>query len=200
MDLPDRRLSPAEYLALEAVSPERLEYRDGYAVALAAPSTNHSLITGTLALTLGAKARANGCRFFSDAKVLTPNGDRLIPDFFVTCDKRDRDAAGDGSGEGVVRYPWLVIEVLSPSTAADDLTEKSFSYQSIPELTHFVAIDSRRRAVYVSSRTEDGLFVTRSVDRLILPTLGDHGLTLDDLYTDTTVPILRNVRSPKAGS
>jgi Uma2 family endonuclease len=87
MDLPDRRLSPTEYLALEAVFPDRLEYRDGLAVALALPTKNHAL--GTLAVTLGVKARANGCRFFGEnAKVVTPVGDRLVPDFVVTCDTR----------------------------------------------------------------------------------------------------------------
>lgn len=197
MDLPDRRLTPEEYRALEAISPERLEYRDGYAVALAAPTKNHSRITGTLAVTIGLKAREHGCEFFGEnAKVLTPAGDRLIPDFLVTCDERDREDVGDARGEAIVRHPWLVVEVLSQSTASDDMTEKFDAYRSIVELTHYVVIDSRRRSVHLYERLPNGEFsVSGRLDRLMLPSLGEHGVTIDEIYRDTTVPNLRDLRT-----
>jgi Uma2 family endonuclease len=196
MDLPDRRISPAEYLALEAIGADRLEYRDGRAVALALPTRNHALITGTLTVTLGIRARAAGCRFFGEnATVPTPSGDRLIPDFVVTCDPRDCGDTADDRGENLVRYPWLVVEVLSPATASDDVTEKFFQYQTIPGLTHFVAIDARRRRAYRATRGADGTFPLTVVDRLVLPTLARDGLTLDEIYQDTTVPSLRDARA-----
>ncbi len=106
MDRPDRRLSTQEYLALEASSPERLEYRDGLAVALAEPTANHEFISGNLVVALGPPARSNGCVFLAaGGKVVTSRGDRLIPDFLITCDPRDRAALAGPRGEAIVRHP-----------------------------------------------------------------------------------------------
>ena len=125
MEPPERRrLTFEEYLKLEAVSTERLEYRAGRAVALAVPTKNHARIAGNLVMALGPLVRARRCDFFSDdAKIIAPNGDRTIPDFVVTCDPRDREVVDD-RGEATLRHPWLVIEILSPATAADDTTDK----------------------------------------------------------------------------
>jgi len=176
-----RRLTLDEYLALEAVSPDRLEYRDGFAVALAVPAKNHARIAGNLAMSLGPLIRGQGCDFFAgDAKVLTPNGDRAIPDFVVTCDPRDRDANHD-RGEALVRHPRLVIEILSPATATDDTTDKLDAYQSIPELTHYVVIDSRRRAIRLYERMSDGSFATRGpLAKLMLPNITDREISIQE--------------------
>ncbi|GAC1442154.1 MAG: Uma2 family endonuclease [Vulcanimicrobiaceae bacterium] len=191
-----RRLTLDEYLALESISTERLEFRDGLVVALALPTKNHARIAGNLTTSLGAMARRNGCDYFvGDAEVQTPAGDRVIPDFVVTCDPRDLDQSGE-AGEALVRHPWLVVEILSPATAADDTTYKLDAYQSIVALTHYVAIDSRRRAIRVYAKNDAGRFESDGpVDRLTLPTLAASGLSLDDIYRDTTVPHL-DVRAP----
>ena len=197
MELPNarRRLSLDEYLALEAVTPDRLEYREGCAVALAAPNKNHGRISRALTLNFGPVILSRGCDFYvGDAKVLTPAGDRVLPDFVVTCDERDI-AGGDEVGEAVVRHPWLVIEILSPSTAADDTTYKLDAYQSIAELTHYVVIDSRRRAVRVYERDAKGAFTSQvHADRLVLPGLADVGLPLDLIYRYTTIPRINETR------
>ncbi len=188
-----RRLSLDEYFALVSTSPDRLEYRDGRAVALAAPSKNHARIAGNLTLAFGALARVHGCDYFvGDAKLLSPSGDRVIPDFVVTCDDRDRDA--DDGGEAIVRHPWLVVEILSPATAADDTTYKFDIYRSVVELTHYVVIDSRRRAIRTYVRNAGGRFeIVDPLDVLTLPLLAERGLSLDEIYRDTTVPRLDDV-------
>ncbi len=133
MELPQpRRLSLDEFLEIDAGSDERLEYRGGFIVAQATPPKNHARIAGNLAMHLGPLARVSGSDFFAgDAKVVMPDGSRVIPDFVVTCDPRDRDAP-DERGEAIVRHPWLVVEILSPATAADDTTQKLDLYESIP--------------------------------------------------------------------
>lgn len=199
MERPEpRRLTREEYLELEAVSVERLEYRDGFAVALALPSKNHARIAGNLTTSLGPSARQRGCDYFvGDAKVVTPAGDRVVPDFVVTCDERDRGGC-DEQGEAVVRYPWLVVEILSPATAAEDTTYKLDAYQAIAELTHYVVIDSRR-AIRVYERNAAGRFETHGpVERLVLPGIIDGGLSLDDVYRETTVPRLHDFLPPRA--
>lgn len=194
-----RRVSVAEYLAIEGVSTERLEYRDGFVVALAVPTKNHARIAGNLVLAFGAAVRARGCDFFSgDAKILTERGDRLIPDFLITCDDRDR-AGPDERGEAVVRYPTLVIEILSPATAADDLTEKLDAYRSLPSLAHYVVIDSRRRLVHVYERLADGRFATRgNVAEISIPSL-ETSVTIEAIYRDTSVPQIREYRLDAEG-
>lgn len=198
MDLPGRRLSPAEYLALEAVSPDRLEYRDGLAVALTLPAKNHALITGTLAVTTGVKARAKGCRFFGEnAKVVTPAGDRLIPDFIVTATRVTARTAPTSAPRMWSATPGSSSRC-SRRPPQRTTSLRNFPIPYVPELTHFVAIDSRRRAVYLGTRRDDGIFPLVPVDRLMLPTLGEHGLTSDEIYHDTTVPMLRNIRLPRS--
>ncbi len=184
-----RRLTLEQYFALEAIAPDRLEFRDGFAIALALPTKNHARIAGNLTTDIGPIVRARGCDYFSgDAKIVTPGGDRLIPDFLVTCDERDlRD--GDERGEAVVRHPWLVIEILSPASAADDTTYKLDAYQTIPELMQYVVIDSRRRAIRVYERNANGRFESVGlVDRLVVSNAIERGLTLENIYRDTTVP------------
>ncbi len=191
-----RRLSLDEYLALEAVSADRLEYRDGFAVALAVPTGNHMRIASNLMISLGALAQARGCDISrGDAKVVTPKGDHVIPDLAITCDARDKSALDD-EGEAVIRHPWLVVEILSPATAVDDTTYKADVYQSIPDLTHYVVIDSRRRAIRVYEKNDSGRLESGPVDRLVLPNLIDRGLSIDDIYRDTTVPRLHDIRLP----
>ncbi len=107
----------------------------------------------------GPVTRATGFKLFSGGvKVLCPGGDRTIPDLGVTCDLRDH-AALDNPGGALIEHPWLRVEILSPSTAGDDRGEKFDAYKAIPELTHYVLVDSRRRRMMLHVRGNDGRFV-----------------------------------------
>ncbi|MBD2635385.1 Uma2 family endonuclease [Limnothrix sp. FACHB-881] len=53
----------------------------------------------------------------------------FYPDGVVTCDQRDRQATS------LISHPKLIIEVLSPSTARFDRTEKLADYRTILSLT-----------------------------------------------------------------
>jgi Uma2 family endonuclease len=190
MDVPDRRLTPEEYRRLEALSDGRLEYLHGYAVALATPTRRHSTLVKNLVTLLSPAVRAHGCDYFAgDAKVESPAGDRAIPDFVVTCDDRDRAIPDDA--ENLVRHPCLIVEVLSPSTEALDRGEKLDIYATIPQLAHYVLIDSRRKNVTLFERGEDGSMRHRaSVQRLVLP-IAPGGISIDAMYDGVNVPDLR---------
>jgi Uma2 family endonuclease len=191
------RITLEEYLALDAGTEERLEYRDGYAVAMATPTKRHERIAMNLVLAVGNAVRARGCDVFSGgAKVIAQSGDRLIPDFVVSCDERDLRRPED-SGENVVTHPSVVVEILSQATAADDLTGKFDAYATIPELTHYVVIDSRRRLIHVYERLAGGGFAMHgNVSRLTIPALGID-LASDDVYRGTQTPVVHDV-SPLA--
>jgi Uma2 family endonuclease len=181
------RVSLEEYLRIDAASPERLEFRGGYVVAFAVPSGNHEQIKANLAGRLASSARARGCKpLLGGVKVICPNGDRNIPDLGMTCDERDRRAL-DAAGEAVVEHPWLIIEILSPATAADDRTEKLDAYREIPELTHYLVIDSRKQWMLLHSRTSDGrLAIESTIESVELPGIGE--LDFATIYDGTSVP------------
>ncbi|HEV3156598.1 MAG TPA: Uma2 family endonuclease [Candidatus Baltobacteraceae bacterium] len=201
MELPDHRLTPEEFLELEAKSEERLEYINGFAVAQNLPSDNHAAISLNLTGWLNPIVKAKGCVLRpGTAKVITRNGDRMIPDLVVTCDERDLTnlRANFGKDEPTFCYPWLIIEILSPSTAEYDRTDKFDAYRIIEELTHYVLINSERRDMRVFERLPDGSFKSRApVQRLILPTLGEHSMSIDEVYMDTHIRRLEEVRSQR---
>jgi Uma2 family endonuclease len=184
-----RRITLAEYLALEAFVPDPLEYRERFGYPLTMPTKDHARIVGNLVLALGPAARASGCDFYAgDASVPGLFGQRLVPDFIVTCDDRSNDP--DEPSAAVVRHPTLVIEVVSPGTAANDLTAKLNSYLSLDSLQHYVLIASHRRLMHAYEKLADGRFATRGdVFDVDLPWLGA-SLSLDDVYRDTAVPDL----------
>ncbi len=190
MDLPERRLTLEEYRRLEALSDDKLEYLHGYAVALATPTRRHSALVKNLVALLSPAVRAHGCDYFAgDVKVESPAGDRTIPDFVVTCDERDRAIPDDA--ENVVRYPCLIVEVLSPSTEALDRGEKLDIYATIPQLTHYVLIDSRRKNITVFERDQYGsMRHNASVQKLLLP-IAPGGTSIDSIYEGVKVPDLR---------
>ena len=120
---------------------------------------------------------------------MCPNGDRTIPDLGMTCDARDLDALS-APGEALIAHPWLVIEILSPATAADDRGAKLDSYNAIPGLTHYLLVDSRKRWMLLHRRTPDGLLaIDGPLQRLGLPHIGAE-LLLDDVYDGSTVPAI----------
>jgi Uma2 family endonuclease len=154
-----RPLTPEEYLRWESVQDERHEYEDGEIVALAGATKNHERIATSLLVAIAPHVRARGCDVFKgDTKVQPPLGARYYyPDIVVTCDARDLLAGGgDGGSDDVVRYPQLIIEVLSERTARRDLTTKFRAYRSIPTLQEYVVVDSREIGATTFRRGEDG--------------------------------------------
>jgi Uma2 family endonuclease len=97
----------------------------------------------------------------------------------VSCDERDQDFTAVS-----LRYPKLVIEVLSDSAASTDRGEKAGEYRAIETLEEYVLIDSRKRWAEVYSNTPDGRWVVS------LPTKGgdlhlrslDLNVDLDAIY------------------
>jgi Uma2 family endonuclease len=185
---PTGRVTLEEFLAIAAAAGDvRLEYRDGYVVALAEAGGNHERIKNNLVAEFYPLVRATGCEFFSGGvKLICPNGDRTIPDIGVSCDKRDKDAM-DRAGEAQIEHPWLIIEILSPGTEATDRGGKLDAYNAIAELTHYVLIDSRRQWILVHVRTADGLLaINGPLECFTLPSLGE--VSSATVYRSTTVP------------
>jgi Uma2 family endonuclease len=91
---------------------------------------------------------------------INASGDHLYPDLMVTCDPRDNP----GDEDRFIRFPWLVVEVLSDSTAAFDRGRKFELFRSIDTLTHYLLIEQ--------SRPHADLFFKNPQDQWVLKPLG----------------------------
>lgn len=106
---------------------ERWELIDGVPYLMASPTAEHQEISLALEFALQTQMRDSECRLYHasmdlrfDETVFTKN--TVQPDIFIMCGEYKR-------GVSVVGVPKLIIEILSPSTAAHDLIRKLHLYQ-----------------------------------------------------------------------
>src|SRR5258708_34187026 len=106
----DEKVSLEEYFAILEKDPEhRYEYLDGDIYMMTGGSPNHSIIGGNMVRILGNLLEGRRCIVYnSELYVELSENYRLCPGVTVSCDSRDRGAAD------AIRYPSLVVEVLSP--------------------------------------------------------------------------------------
>lgn len=132
--LPDfsKTYSYADYL--QWTDKERVELIEGVPYLMTpAPSTKHQQIVRELVIEFGTFLRNKQCQVFSapfDVRLLKENKTKnhdiytvVQPDLVVVCDKSKLDK------RGCIGTPDLVIEVLSPSTAAHDYIRKMDLYE-----------------------------------------------------------------------
>lgn len=195
-ELQERRYTPEEYFTLEESSEVRHEYFEGEVFAMAGASKSHNLLAQNLAAGLRVSLRGRGCQtFMEDVRlVVKENVHYVYPDVLVTCDPADRHDAY------LVRHPVLIAEILSPSTADYDRTEKFANYQKLPSLRHYLLISQTSWVVEWFRRDEAGQWIhALLLEPAAVLTIPDLGLTLPlrDLYEDTDVAPLRAM--PEAG-
>lgn len=144
-----------EYLAWEAQQAERHEFVNGELLAMAGAEDRHVTVALNLATTLNAHTPGTPCRtFMSDMKLqVVETGSFFYPAILVTCSATDR------LSRLVKREPVLLVEVLSPSTAAYDRGNKFAHYRRIPSLRELALIDPQSRCTDVYRKGADGLWV-----------------------------------------
>ena len=93
---------------------------------MAGSTDAHVTLTGNLFAALLSHTRGSECRvYFSDMKAQIEALNRYYyPDIMVTCDSEDKNEST------FKRYPILIIEVLSDSTAGFDRGDKFADYQT----------------------------------------------------------------------
>ena len=178
---PQPTFTPAEYLDWEAQQPFRYEYMDGHIVAMTGGTIPHNQIAVNLVAILRPHLRGKGCKVLSsDAKVaISESGPFYYPDVSVTCDPRD------ASARSYIRYPSLVIEVLSESTEARDRGRKFHHYRRIETLKEYVLIDPDRVLVECYRRNErDNWELVNPLADLAALTIPDISLNLPSVNLD----------------
>lgn len=144
-----------DFLAWESAEEQKHEFIAGEVFAMAGAGDAHVTISLNLASALRNHLRGSPCRtYIADMKLFVETADAFFyPDVFVTC------AATDGERRDHKREAVLVVEVLSPSTAAYDRGRKFAYYRELASLQEYVLIDTDRLAVEVYRRDASGYWV-----------------------------------------
>jgi Uma2 family endonuclease len=177
-------MGPDAYLAWEAGQPTRSEFVDGEVFAMAGAEERHVTVAGNAYMALRQALAGTPCRTFLTDMKLRPLGadDFFYPDVFVTCAEADRALAQ------FKREPCLIIEVLSPTTAAYDRGEKFARYRRIASVREVVIVDIDTRRIDVYRRRADGLFVLHAFEPGEDVVLASVGVTLTATVLFAEVP------------
>jgi Uma2 family endonuclease len=153
-------MGSAEYLAWEQTQAERHEFVEGQIVAMAGAEARHVVIAGNAFVALRQHLKGSGCRAFMSDMKLQSQDDRnfFYPDVMVSCGE------STAAGTLVMRQPLLLVEVLSPSTAAYDRGAKFAHYRRFSTLQEVAFVDPDTRRTDVFRRGGDGLWVLHAFE------------------------------------
>lgn len=183
---PKTPFSADDFLAWDATQTERHEYVNGEVFAMAGGEDRHASVSLAVASALRSHLKGSRCRvYMNDVKMRVEAADAFhYPDVFITCSERD------AANRHIKHEPLLVVEVLSPSTAAYDRGDKFASYRLCPTLMEYAVVDIDRRAVDLfrksTAEITNGLWVLHphaGADTLHLASV-DLRLPLSELFAD----------------
>lgn len=174
----------AEFVAWEQRQEWKHELVEGRVSALPGVTLRHNKLAGAIFRVLST-ALLDGpySAFISDVTIATPTGFRY-PDVVVSGDEID-----DVPDTRALRHPKLIVEVLSQSTANEDLGPKLREYQAFDSLEEYLMVDSRKRWAQLMRRTNGDWILAVSVSGGPLE-LRSVGVTLDidALYAEARIP------------
>ncbi len=177
-------ISPEEYLEIDRASIDmKYEYTDGHMYAMSGGTAEHAEIAINMIAILKAHLQGS-CRVLSsDVRVQVTERKYYYPDVSVSCHPEDKQ-----KGIDIVRYPRLVIEVLSPSTETNDRGKKFRSYKACSSIQEYVLISSQHQEVEVFHRQGD-MWAYRQYESGQEITLASIRLTtsLADVYRDVNI-------------
>ncbi len=181
------RISVADYLAGELVSPVKHEYVAGMTYAMAGGLNRHNHIAGNTFGAMYVRLRGKPCQpFNSDTKIRIqlPGEVRFYyPETSVVC----RPNPDDDSFQD---EPVVLFEVLFTGTRRIDEGEKKDAYFTIPSLAVYVLIEQAAPSVVAWRRTPAG-FAPETYEGLdavlALPEI-DTRLPLAEIYASIQFP------------
>jgi Uma2 family endonuclease len=153
----EKPMSIEEFLTWAEERGGKWELHDGAPVAMAPEQAQHSLVKTFVGAALTAALRRSGarCGVYTDGLAVQISSRKaFVPDLLVTCPPTP-------ANDMATKTPLIVVEILSPSTAAFDHGAKLEGYFSRPSLAHCLLIDPERRVLILHSRGQDGMIETR---------------------------------------
>lgn len=131
---------------------------------------SHDAVGGSVYALLKLHLRDTPCRaYISDMQVqVVATGNSFYPDVVVSCEAEALTA------DLTLTQPKVIVEVLSPTTANYDRSEKFNQYRLMPSLLEYVLIDPASKTIDIYRRLPSGDWLLAVADGeigLILPTL-----------------------------
>lgn len=151
---PQKIYDAGHYVALENEAAEKSELFNGQIYAMAGATPTHVRISGNVYHAIRTQLRGKPCEpFNSDLRVrVDETGAFVYPDVTVACPPlifAEDDA-------NALTNPVVVIEVLSPSTEANDRGAKWGHYQHLASLRDYVLVAQNQKRVEHYERLDDG--------------------------------------------
>ena len=144
-DVLAKPLTLEAFLAWEERQELRYEFDGFHPRAMTGGTYAHARIQASLLRSLGNGLQGKPCvPVGGEMKVRTANGIRY-PDAFVICSPIPPNAT-------VAHDPVVIFEILSPSTANDDLGAKKAEYQAISSVQSYIVLHQTHRAAQVFRR------------------------------------------------
>ncbi len=162
MGLAQPRMNADEFLAWELKQTEKHQFFDGEIFAMAGGTAEHNSTSLSLSFELRQHLKGTPCKaFMSDMRVRAAE-QYFYPDIVVTC------GANDTSNPKAVEItePKLIVEVLSPSTAAFDRGLKFASYRLITSLQEYLLLDPEAKTAELFRKNPAGIWELHPSDRL----------------------------------
>jgi Uma2 family endonuclease len=181
----NEKISLQEYFAILEKDPEHgYEYLNGRIYMMTGGSPDHSIIGSNTNSLLKTLLKGRRCIVYnSDIYFQISENYRVCPDVAVSCDSRDRGA------QDAIRYPSLVVEVLSLSTEARDRGEKSLAYRANPGIQEYLLINSAYPIIELFRREKHGFWALYTLgieDSVELTSIGVR-FSVAEVYQDTSL-------------
>ena len=143
---PNLRMTKAAFIEWSATAEERCELAGGRVVMMPRPSLAHGMIVMNLAFLL--RTRLDLKQWVVIAEFGLDAGPETLryPDIVV-------DRAGGPGKSYTARTPVLLAEVLSPSSVATVLGDKTAEYLQVPSLLAYIVLSQDEPKAWVHVRT-----------------------------------------------
>ena len=154
MNLPLKHMTAEEFAAwAEAQELGRYELIDGVVVEMNAETSNHAVVKFNVAVALREALKRSGLkgRVYTDGMAVKI-ADRVVhePDALL---RLGEPLPGNAV---LVTDPFIVVEVLSPSTGPVDTGAKLVNYFKLPSVTHYLVVNTAKKVVLHYFRGAEG--------------------------------------------
>jgi Uma2 family endonuclease len=172
-----------DYVRFERDAGDKHEFVAGMILAMAGGTIEHGALCAAVLGMLRDQLRGRRCRTYdSNVRIrVAETGNAYYPDASVVCGTLDVDPSDQLS----ILNPSVLVEVLSPSTAAYDTTDKLVDYFKIPSLQHVVHVHHDVRRISIHTR-HGAMFLLGTVgagEVARLPCV-DIALAVNEIYFD----------------
>jgi Uma2 family endonuclease len=160
--LPKKKLTEAEYLAIEWEAECKSEFLNGEMFPMAGASWQHNKLTANLLGELYQRLKGGPCDVYAaDMRVkVTRTGLYTYPDLLIVCGPPEFDPMDANT----LVNPQVIYEILSKSTEGYVRGAKFRHYQRLPSLQEFVLVSQDQMLLERFVRQSDGRWLLTNFD------------------------------------